>query len=115
MYIRVQHEEFEMIYAPLCFAKSMIISWKLTVGEKIYNVFLDEAIQWMMDERGIEVMARLSKGWGSSRCILLHLRWVIDVINSNSCRFDKIEKLIIRLNESDYNDEGYKINLFQKN
>lgn len=63
MYIRVQHEEFEMIYAPLCFAKSMIISWKLTVGEKIYNVFLDEAIQWMMDERGIEVMARLSKGW----------------------------------------------------
>lgn len=51
-----------MIYAPLCFAKSMIISWKLTVGEKIYNVFLDEAIQWMMDERGIEVMARLSKG-----------------------------------------------------
>lgn len=62
MYIRVQHEEFEMIYAPLCFAKSMIISWKLAVGEKIYNVFLDEAIQWMMDERGIEVMARLSKG-----------------------------------------------------
>lgn len=65
--LRVQQKEFEMIYARLCFVKSIIT--KLAVGEKIYNNIPGRS-QWTGKESEWRGCVRDEKVIASSYCIL---------------------------------------------